>query len=549
MQLLATLDLRDKKLDVQGVAMVFVDSYYELDFGDREAIAFRVVDDANLEATPVTEPPEDYVEEPFPEGEETRLVLAELEDDAEIGDEDSYVGGEPIWPEETGAPEEVPSGRFLMRLFNLLPSPMTNSAIFVFEDGAAFVPQYDEDEEEQRTPWTAALSSTRELVVVDEAPASAAIAKFGGAPRMSGYNWPKDSRDRPLTHLMTLGVESFEPANEDTVALAYFVDRRRAALEEWAADTDLIVVEEISREEYDDTEEHELPEGVELLEARALELRPFEGLRHWRQLLGRSFIGPRAAHHNLQVEGSNDSVLQLEASFLPGVSRSGTLYLAGGFDVSFEQPGDFGSSDPDPYEYEDYGDYDDEGEGEGEDGEGSAAPLPANLRILRRGGSSNSFVGGLPPDIGLANWPRFENELMTHVMTLACCDSPDLSGARAAAYSVFLSTAMHHQAFGPDTPHAAVIAVSAEQLARRSAPPAADEALEVLTEHPVSFEVPEAGATSRPSSYVGGQPRWIQSPQPAGHFLAQADEDLIDVNLGDCGTLYIFSDTAFFQCG
>ena len=47
---------------------------------------------------------------------------------------------------------------------------------------------------------------------------------------------------------------------------------------------------------------------------------------------------------------------------------------------------------------------------------------------------------------------------------------------------------------------------------------------------------------------VGGEPLWLQSEEDGGSFLFQFDEALVPMNLGDCGIMYVFDDTAYWQC-
>ena len=50
------------------------------------------------------------------------------------------------------------------------------------------------------------------------------------------------------------------------------------------------------------------------------------------------------------------------------------------------------------------------------------------------------------------------------------------------------------------------------------------------------------------SAYAGGKPTWLQGEGYEGHFIFQFDEKLIEVNLGDSGVMYVFTNTAFWQC-
>ena len=46
-----------------------------------------------------------------------------------------------------------------------------------------------------------------------------------------------------------------------------------------------------------------------------------------------------------------------------------------------------------------------------------------------------------------------------------------------------------------------------------------------------------------------GFPIWLQGDEDSGgEFLFQFDEALAYTNLGDSGVMYVFDDTAFWQC-
>ena len=49
-------------------------------------------------------------------------------------------------------------------------------------------------------------------------------------------------------------------------------------------------------------------------------------------------------------------------------------------------------------------------------------------------------------------------------------------------------------------------------------------------------------------AYVGGSPIWLQSAEYTGFFIMQFSEAFVDINLGDSGEMYVFADTAFWQC-
>lgn len=50
------------------------------------------------------------------------------------------------------------------------------------------------------------------------------------------------------------------------------------------------------------------------------------------------------------------------------------------------------------------------------------------------------------------------------------------------------------------------------------------------------------------AGHVFGEPFWIQEEEGDGDFIMQINEGLCDVNLGDCGSLYVFGWGTVFQC-
>lgn len=40
----------------------------------------------------------------------------------------------------------------------------------------------------------------------------------------------------------------------------------------------------------------------------------------------------------------------------------------------------------------------------------------------------------------------------------------------------------------------------------------------------------------------------MQEEQHGGALIAQFDRSFVDINLGDMGVMYVFEDTAFWQC-
>jgi hypothetical protein len=179
-------------------------------------------------------------------------------------------------------------------------------------------------------------------------------------------------------------------------------------------------------------------------------------------------------------------------------------------------------------------------------------------------------IGGAPIGVTPATWPHFNGTPMQHVLTLDLAALPalhvgELANVRAAA--LFISHFEDNQAFRPQTPESAVILLSEDDIQQ-------GEPNEILNQHhsePQSYQVQPVtipiglfnhlGKTEKPgtlrelqdllytSSYAAGKPLWMQGNEHDGHFLCQFDETFIEMNLGDAGIMYIFTDTAFWQCG
>ena len=46
-----------------------------------------------------------------------------------------------------------------------------------------------------------------------------------------------------------------------------------------------------------------------------------------------------------------------------------------------------------------------------------------------------------------------------------------------------------------------------------------------------------------------GEPLWLQGDEGGGAgFIMQFDESFVDINLGDMGIMYVFTDGGFWQC-
>jgi hypothetical protein len=354
MQHAFTIDLAGLELEVprakQARALaVFVDSYYELDVDSSEGITVVWLTQAQIDANPETAPPSDFVAEKLPNSEtvyEDGYVQELGEQDIEVEEADgegnfgeSYIGGQPAWNDETDEPEQLPEGAFVMQVVSWdFPVCRLSSTMFVFE-GGAYIQAEDPESEERPVPWPEALARSRELVVLDEAPPADALQKWGGIPRgINHYDWPKG-----MTHIVTWVPDS-TPDFIDGVALALFGRLSKAS--NWDDEVTFYEVHEIREDDLDeyDPEEFELPEGVRVLDERAIELRELPEGTSWRDLQARCFVGPRPAWRSPERSSAREvgdmPVLQLTEELLPVAPGRGTLHaLADSYPIWHAAPG------------------------------------------------------------------------------------------------------------------------------------------------------------------------------------------------------------------
>jgi hypothetical protein len=211
-------------------------------------------------------------------------------------------------------------------------------------------------------------------------------------------------------------------------------------------------------------------------------------------------------------------------------------------------------------------------------------------------------VDGLPIGVTRESWPRNEEgELLMHVLTL---DLEQVGSERprqgafkeARALALFIKNPGYNEAYEPGNKDAVVLPLSEEDLkqgvpevegwelweessdASFDDPGRALVVVEIGIPIGMGSRVPEATreeirklSASAPGQ-VGGYPSWIQEdpfdgwgfedsyeeemedggegrgPFDPGEFVLQLDERLAGVNLGDMGLLYVFTNTAFWQC-
>ncbi len=213
------------------------------------------------------------------------------------------------------------------------------------------------------------------------------------------------------------------------------------------------------------------------------------------------------------------------------------------------------------------------------------AVLKADYR-RQPGADDINRVGGLPIGFDAASWPRREGVPMYHVLTIDLKDHPAIVAQRFRALALFINSPMKNEAYTPGNDHTTVILLTEDDL--QKGVPAWPEGLdkkEALRAGRLRFE--SAAELTRKKlyqeSFAGDDPIWLQGDEsdedyddygddsdddsddvsdddsddsaadPRQHiphiFVLQFDERLIrGINLGDAGIMYVYSDSAWWQC-
>lgn len=183
------------------------------------------------------------------------------------------------------------------------------------------------------------------------------------------------------------------------------------------------------------------------------------------------------------------------------------------------------------------------------------------LRPREEPAEGYNVIGGPAPGVDATRWPRRDDEPMAHLLTLDVTTVPGIAalvpkGARTV--SVFCAQPSMNEAWEPMNDYTQVVFSTEAELAAQPAPPEdLDEVSDVI--EPGSFEVVAIEMPASPSRDLGlevyrasarvaGAPIWLQDDEGGGQFLMQFDEGFIPMNLGDAGVMYVFDNTAFWQC-
>jgi len=183
------------------------------------------------------------------------------------------------------------------------------------------------------------------------------------------------------------------------------------------------------------------------------------------------------------------------------------------------------------------------------------------MYVLRRSdvdpkSNSLNLIGGPAPGVGAENWPLFDDEPMTHLYTLDLKTIPTLQKQfkKARTISVFCSSPDMNEAWEPDSGWTEVRFVTQAEIDANPTPHEEAPEMERAFFEPIQLTVPfEPDSELNKAIYnaggrIGGEPMWLQDEEHWGDFVMQFDESFIHMNLGDCGIMYVFADTAFWQC-
>ncbi len=178
---------------------------------------------------------------------------------------------------------------------------------------------------------------------------------------------------------------------------------------------------------------------------------------------------------------------------------------------------------------------------------------------------------GAPIGVDEENWPTIDGEKMDHAITVDLDSVPDMKPLfpeTTKAFALFVSSLEINDAFEPNTSETALVLLNESDIAKGlgKLEKSEENEYESTTFIPHKVELPEEvfsediygfddenplyqlyGLVER-FAMVGGKPLWLQGAEYDGEILLQFNDDFVDMNMGDSGVMYVFKDTAFWQC-
>ena len=201
-----------------------------------------------------------------------------------------------------------------------------------------------------------------------------------------------------------------------------------------------------------------------------------------------------------------------------------------------------------------------------------AAPTERTYILTAAKGKPGVMRAGGPP-IGVTEKtrPKYRDAFMHHLITLDLDVMPELREhrplARARAVALFISDAMDNDAFDEGTKETAVVVLTAKHIegGEWSGPPVGDPEPSALAAWPVdvptrvfTFDryadgvedddpMAELHDELMSACRAGGKVIHWSGDEAHDSWLFQFNEDLVKVNLGDAGTMYVFTDRAYWS--
>ncbi len=175
-----------------------------------------------------------------------------------------------------------------------------------------------------------------------------------------------------------------------------------------------------------------------------------------------------------------------------------------------------------------------------------------------------NLTGGKPPGIDAEGWPVKDDEPMVHLFTLDLETMPELKNPKTDTRSVsfFCWSPGYNEAWEAGNDQTALLKATADRVGEDHEPPEEAEIREQGYFEAVRIEVPSdvwyaksgvldelRGAIYSLGARALGQPLWLQGDEGGGAgFVMQFDESFVDINLGDMGIMYVYTDGGFWQC-
>ncbi len=182
--------------------------------------------------------------------------------------------------------------------------------------------------------------------------------------------------------------------------------------------------------------------------------------------------------------------------------------------------------------------------------------------------TSLSQIGGKGIGLDEHNYPKYNNSPMQHIITLDLQDFPHLSKEypNKRAISLYISDYIENEAYEEDTSETQVLLLSQSDIDSKKLNMHIDGVKKVTGINIQAIKVPEDFFDDEIEksewqdelheylynlNFIGNYPIWMQGDDGGNNFIGQFDESIFlssDINFAG-GIMYLFDDTAFWQCG